>query len=98
MFVRWQSRRRSRAEFGFGNGDIRWMIVLVETTRVNGKPRQRHIAYLGSMTESAIDIIHQRCHFRDRLSARLNQLHITVDDRNRIEASITQKVPRPSAA
>jgi hypothetical protein len=101
MFVRWQSRQRNRAVFGpYGKGDVRWRVVLVESARVNGKPRQRHICYLGSVTESAIKLLIQRCHFWDKVGERLDRLgnQITTADRDRIEAVISEKVPRPSPA
>ena len=40
MFVRWQ-----------GKG-TRWSAILVESQRVNGKVRQQHLAYLGSIDET----------------------------------------------
>ena len=101
MFVRWQSRERNRSQFGrYGEGDIRWMAVLAETKRVDGKPQQRHIAYLGGITDSAMKIDAQRCHFWDHVSARLDALgnQITPTDRKKVEAAIAKKVPRPTPA
>jgi hypothetical protein len=43
MFVRWQSRNISNR----WRRGISWAAVLVESKRVNGKPRQEHVAYLG---------------------------------------------------
>jgi hypothetical protein len=101
MFVRWQSRQRERAPFGFGRGgDTHWRAIVVESARIAGKPKQRHIAYLVGFTESAIEIEAQRCHLWDHISARLDQLgnQITPDDREKIEASVAAKVQRPTAA
>jgi hypothetical protein len=44
-----------------GKQDVHWAAVLVEGARVKGKPVQHHIAYLGGITESAIEIVAQRC-------------------------------------
>ena len=101
MFVRWQSRKHIRPQFGrHGAADVRWTAVVAETRRVDGKPRQRHVAYLGSITERGMQIDLPRCNFWDRVAARLDALgnQITATDRNRIEAAIADKVPRPTPA
>jgi hypothetical protein len=101
MYVRWQSRRRRTSAYGqWEEGDIHWRAILVENTRVDGKPRQKHIAYLVGFTESRIKIAVQRCYLWDAVSARLDDLgnRITVADRERIEAAIAEKAPRPTAA
>lgn len=78
--------------------DVHWAVILVESVRVDGKPRQRHVAYVGGITESAIEIDIQRCHFWDQISARLDALgnQMTTADREKIEAAIAEKVPRPT--
>ena len=88
-------RTRLRADGSVGQ-DVRWNAVLVESVRVNGKPQQRHVAWIASITESRIDVEHQRRYFWDEVYERLDQLgnRISVDDRRRIEATIARKVPR----
>lgn len=51
MFVRWKKRTSGRPDgFGFADRDfITYTATLTEATRVNGKPRQRHVAVLTSM-------------------------------------------------
>jgi len=101
MYVRWQSRRRRTSAYGpWEEGDIHWRAILVENTRADGKPRQKHIAYLVGFTESRIKIAVQRCYLWDAVSARLDDLgnRITAADRERIEAAIAEKVPRPTVA
>jgi hypothetical protein len=100
MYLRWQSRKRERPQFGWQGQDTRWSAVIVETARIGGKPKQRHVAYLVGFTESAIKIDAQRCHLWDHISARLDQLgnQITPDDREKIEAAIAKKVRRPTVA
>jgi hypothetical protein len=98
MFVRWQSRTRKCYYSGHSRpGDITWTAILAETKRVNGQPRQRHLAYLGSISEGENKILIQRCHFWDRVADRLDGLGGRVKDREQIEAAIAKKVPRPSA-
>jgi hypothetical protein len=43
MYVRWQTYKRRSAP-----DDLRVSAVLVESKRINGRPVQRHIAFLGS--------------------------------------------------
>jgi hypothetical protein len=88
------------ARAGSNEQDIHWRAVLVENERVNGKPTQRHIAYLDGITDSAIAIVHQRCWFWDHVKERLDRLgkRISPEDRKKIEAAIAKKVPRPTKA
>jgi hypothetical protein len=78
--------------------DVRWSAVLVEGKRVKGKPVQRHIAYLGGITESAIAILAQRCVFWRDIGQRLDQLgdRLSPENRQRVEAAIAARVPRPT--
>ena len=99
--LRWQSRGRSRSEFGSSSeADTHWRAIIVENKRVKGRPTQRHIAYLAGFTESATKIDAQRCYIWDDVSARLDQLgkQITPAERKQIEAAFAKKVKRPSVA
>ena len=92
MFVRWQTRtRRARA---FPNTDTHWAAILAESSRVDGKPTQRHIAYLGGITESAIELPAQRAFFWKEVTQQLDKLAVSINDRVRIEAAVEAKVPR----
>src|SRR6476469_1909996 len=98
MFVRWQKRtRRSRA---LGRDprrtDTHGAAILAESSRVDGKPTQRHIAYLGGITESAIELPAQRAFFWKEVTQQLDELAVSKDDRARIEAAVEAKVPRLS--
>ena len=90
-------RTRRRADGSVGQ-DVRWTAILVEGERVDGKPRQRHIARLASITESRIEVVHQRRYFWDEVCDRLDQLgnRVSIYDRRHIEAAIALKVPRLS--
>jgi hypothetical protein len=114
MYVRWQSRKRRRPAFGqyyklrgecyaregSNEQDIHWRAVLVENERVNGKPTQRHIAYIGGITDSAIAIVHQRCWFWDGVKERLDRVgkRMSPENRKAVEAAVAKKVPRPTKA
>jgi hypothetical protein len=104
MFIRWQRRVRTRQTLiGWGDaGDIRWTAILAESVRVDGKPRQRHVAFLGSYVEHhrspAGDCL-CRAEFWDTVSACLDRLHnrISAVDRKKIEAAIAKVQKRPTA-
>jgi hypothetical protein len=97
MYVRWQSRKRRTAEFGFGKSDVHWAAVIVENIRVNGKPTQRHVAYLAGFTESAVAIPAQQRFLWERIETRFDRLgnRISPDDRRRIKAALSEKIGKP---
>ena len=80
---------------GTSEQDKHWAAILVERVRVEGRPTQRHVAYLGGVTDSAIEIAAQRMFFWNDVKQRLDRLsnRITAEDRKRIEAAIAAKVP-----
>jgi hypothetical protein len=101
MYIRWQSRKRRRSQYGdWRKSDVHWSAILVENARVDGKPKQRHVAYLAGFTESAIKIMAQRCHLWDQIDHRLDRLsnQITSDDRAKIETVLAARIPRPTTA
>jgi hypothetical protein len=85
---------------GKSEQDVHWSAIIIESARVEGKPKQRHVAYLGGITESAIDIGAQRAWFWVDVMRRLDGLanRVSKDDRARIEAAVGKKVPRPTVA
>lgn len=92
-------RRYGYTRAGTDQLDVHWTAQLVQSVRINGKPRQHHIAQLGGITESAMQIIAQRCYFWDHIDARLDGLgnQITPADRKKIETAIAEKVTRPTS-
>jgi len=97
MFVRWQ-RYRSQACKPWhrerNDEHARLKAILVESVRVNGKPRQRHIAFLGSVSIAySIDGPGMRRFWYD-VTLRLNRLGARVgpEDYQQITASIAKKV------
>ena len=81
---------------------VRHKAILVETVRVNGKPRQKHVAFIASYVqgETPEEIEHQRITFWRDARQRLDQLgnRITSADRVRIEAALAQRVTPTTAA
>jgi hypothetical protein len=104
MFVRWQRSRSQALNFWRAESDdkrARLKAILVESVRVNGKPRQRHIAFLGSIASGDAtggaagkrfwcDVISKLKHLDNRIGP---------EDYERIVASIAAKVGgRPTEA
>jgi hypothetical protein len=102
-------RRRTTNRFVYMYPTADEYAVLVESVRVNGKPRQRHVAYLGSYHGEPDGILphwrngpdlHYRVWWWHRMTAKLDALGnvIPADQRPRIEAALAEKVPKVSAA
>jgi hypothetical protein len=86
MFIRWQKRKQV-------GGDL-WVAVLVESERVEGKPRQRHVAYLASILDSRIQHPTQRYFFWDKVRSAFDGLpDLPARERRAIERRIAEKVP-----
>jgi hypothetical protein len=95
MFVRLQKRQNRR-----GRADAGWNVVLVESVCIDGKWRHRYIGCIASIKQSQIDadIAHERCWFWDGVLDRLHKHQVNQQSRERIIASIANKVPMPTRA
>jgi hypothetical protein len=103
MFLRWKRRKRRNPKYWTGKvdewiDDVHWAAIVVENVRIDGKTTQRHIAYLGGITESAIRIAPQRCFFWDGIDEKLRSLKLAPPDRRRIKDAVALKVARPTKA
>ena len=107
MFVKWQKRRSTWQD---DDQDTYWqslsgdllMASVVESKRVDGKPRHQLITYLGSIREKHAQggkAVRQD-DFWQHVSKKLNQAsnRITREDRAKIEAALAQRVERPAQA
>jgi hypothetical protein len=93
MFVRWQlyrSQAMNRWHRECNDKHARLRAVLVESVRINGKPVQKHIAFLGSTSIDGSD----RPRFWWEVTTRLNRLadRLSRQDRARIGETISKKV------
>ena len=93
MFVRWQeykSRAKSRRlrVFRKKHGQHRLRAMLVETVRIDGKPHQRYLAYLGSVQADRRD----RPRFWYDVTRKLDQRRLSREERNRIKSAIAKKI------
>jgi hypothetical protein len=55
---------------GVKRRDVSWNAILVESVRVDGRPRQRHIAYLLSFVESELPNVYRRFYLWHDLAGR----------------------------
>jgi hypothetical protein len=75
MYVRFKVRARKSK--GKGKKALRtFHVVLVESSRESGNPRQRIVAYLGSIREEEFSIIQKRYNFLNKLRGKLDALDL----------------------
>jgi hypothetical protein len=93
MFLRWRSYGHTKQ----WDRDVLWSAVLVEAVRVDGKPRQRHIAYLGGILQSKLMDPYACQRFWKQILERLLPLEdrVSPKDREKIFAAIATKVEGP---
>jgi hypothetical protein len=98
MFVRWQRREQRQKHPGL-RAETHLAAILIESVRVDGNSRQRHIAYLSGITEEKIvGSIGARSRFWRQVDERLQGLPTPLTDleRSRIVSALADKVPRPT--
>jgi hypothetical protein len=98
MYVRWQSyKRRSKPWEGREQRWVlHWRAILVESKRVDGKPRQIHVAYLAGFIRHNLRGS-GRVWLWERIDRRLDKLgnRVSPDDRKRIVAALARKAAEP---
>jgi len=94
MFVRWHRRDlllRDKASH--------YTAILVESVRVGGKSRQRHIAFLGGITihDGRVNAV-RAVSFWHEVIAKLDKLddRVSPEQRERIETALAKYLPRPT--
>jgi hypothetical protein len=101
MYVRWRwvGQRRPRVERCSWHTPAAAHALLVESVSVDGKSRQRHVAYLGVLHNHGEQDVNYRAWWWHRMSAKLDALgkRVPPDQRPRIEAMLAEKV-RPVTA
>ena len=110
MYIRWQQRKRTTPQFGPHRKQVgkRKAGAVARHPLVCGRGReQAHRRQADAAPyrlhhrlhrERRQDYSPQRCYLWDHICERLDQLgnQITAADRERIEAAIAEKVPRPT--
>ncbi len=105
MFVRWKRvRRKDKTIIEWTptrqvRQEERWLrvAVLVESRRVEGKPRQR-THYLCSIREDRVTSPIAAGHMWDHLERKLAALDLPSGNRAKVVASVQDVVPRPDPA
>lgn len=93
MYVRWKSRMTTKGRMPTGVRSL--SAVLVESHRVNGKPKQKIVAYLGTIHEDKTEYHFRRQAFWE--SADQTLAGVTNDQqRLAIEMKLLEKVKRPT--
>jgi hypothetical protein len=77
---------------------VKYSAALVENRRVDGKPRQKVLAYLGVVPEGGLKRQHWCVGFWRRVNERLDQHNPSAAERLKIIEVITQRVPLPTQA
>jgi hypothetical protein len=77
-------------------GDYALSAQLVESHRVDGKPRQKVIKYLGTINESRIDQVNHRIGFWRTASTAFKALGLPPDQLHTIEQALHARVPFPT--
>ena len=98
MYVRWKRRKLTRRLRDGSKPGYSLYAVLVKSERINGRPRQRVVKHLGSFREKEILSVIVRDYFWRRIEAKLSKLDLDPDTRSRVEARLSQTIPRPSQA
>jgi hypothetical protein len=98
MFVRWKRRQRTRTtSYGhWGTGEWVKSAVLVRSVRTDQGPRQRIVAYLGSIGEGKERYHWHQVGFWEAVDPRLDAAQLDAADRSRIELSLASVVSRPT--
>jgi hypothetical protein len=71
--------------------------VLVENKRIDGKPRQRIVQYLGSLRERELEDTDSLARFWERAERRLDELGLDEPTRERAVRALDAVAVRPSA-
>ena len=106
MFVRWKRRllspaKTNRAAVAGKDAERHHALdcVLVESRRVDGKPRQRQLAYLGTIREDRVATAEAADAFWRRTEEVLHRLGLPPDapEGARVRSAISTRVPRQDA-
>lgn len=93
MYVRWKQKRLTK-NYGRGKaGGIRWRAELVECVRVDGKPRQKHIASIVSFTDYQLTMPTNICFEWQNVYYVLDSLDISKADKARAIRTVATKLP-----
>ena len=100
MFLRWKkyATKPPRSRWATNYGEYSLAAVLVESRRVNGKPRQKVIKHLASIREYGLadEMVGWHTGFWRDVEESLRDLDLSEADRAKIEAALVRRVPKPT--
>ncbi len=70
--------------------------TLVENRRIDGKPRQKHLAYLASAREAQLQHPLPRLRFHERAKSRMEDMGLSEAQIGQALAQIAKRVPLPT--
>ncbi len=94
MYIRWKHRQGTRQTWSAAtpNGEKgckdTLSAVLVQNTRVHGKPRQRVVKYLGSVQATRTRCPYAQRDFWNKVTPQLDALTLDAAMRARVEAAL----------
>lgn len=97
MFVKWSTRSRKSLGMREEETPKLFTAMLVESRRVEGKPRHQAVAYLGSIRSLHLKHPLFRRDFLIEAEKTIEGLDLGPDVRDKIMATLEAKVTRPSA-
>ena len=95
MFIRWNRRKRTKAGWRKKEGDY-LSAVLVESCRIDGKPRQKSIKHLGSIGEERLNNVYDRRLFWEKAEKSMDSLPLSPDIKLKLTASLERVVSKPT--
>jgi hypothetical protein len=88
-------RRTNPRSRGSSEPRTSWVAVIVESRRVDGRPRQSLVRYVGTIKCSDAQLLSARRRFWKRADVVLAEF--TTEERKRFERALAAKVPRPTS-
>ena len=94
MFIRWKARTlRKPGSSGLETRSL--YAVLVESRRVEGRPRQKVVKYLAHLNEDQKHDDEHRRLFWERVDEKLATLSLAPRERTEIEEKLSEVIARP---
>src|SRR4051794_35317314 len=94
MYVRWKKRMRSRRHRPTGEHML--TAILVESRRVDGKPRQHILAYLGTISERYTAAYYHQLDFWTSANLHIDSLNLDSETVTRLRSTLERIVPVPT--
>lgn len=91
MYVRW----KRKLYHGWRRDSVYLSAWLVESTRVNGKPRQKPRTYLGQIQERRMHLPEECDWFYTKVNASLDKCELDQETKTMILETLYKKVPLP---